>query len=153
MKKKDVISSIFLLALAGVVFFEVRKLPIGSLGAPRLGLWPLILAILLVGLSLILLAQAIKKKENKKEKSAFWGGPDSWKRFGLAVGALFAFGFVYEHLGYLISVFLLISFLLRAIESIKWWVVITVALSSSVCSYLLFGVVLETQLPAGLFGF
>ena len=68
----------------------------------------------------------------------------------MAVGALVAFGFLFESLGYLISVFLLIGFLLRVIEPMRWWLMITIALLSSVLSYLLFGVLLSTPLPAGL---
>jgi len=150
-KRKDVISSIVFLAISMVVVIEVAKMPIGNLVSPRLGLWPLIQAILLAILSFILLGQARKSKD--QEKSPFWGGPGSWKRIGLTMGSLVAFGFSYEILGFLVSAFLLIAFLARVIGSMKWWVSITVAISSSLSSYGLFGLLLDTPLPAGILGF
>jgi hypothetical protein len=41
----------------------------------------------------------------------------------------------------------------RLIGSMKWWTALTVALASSLCSYGLFGLLLDTPLPAGIFGF
>ena len=71
---------------------------------------------------------------------------------GLALGALFAFAFLFEHLGYIITTFLLIAFLLRAIEPQKWWVVILVAFLCSLVSFLVFGLLLNIQLPPGILG-
>jgi hypothetical protein len=149
-KTRDVISSIFFLAVAMVVFIGVAKLPIGTLDSPRIGLWPLIQAVLLTLLSLILLGQAVKRKD--QEKTPFLAGPGSWQRIGVTLGALVGVGLLYETLGFLISVFLLIVLLGRLIGSMKWWMALMVAVASSLCSYGLFGLLLDTPLPAGILG-
>ena len=66
--------------------------------------------------------------------------------------ALFAFAFLFEFLGYMISTFLLIAFLSLAIGSQKWWLAILAAFISSVVSYLIFGLLLGASLPAGILG-
>jgi putative tricarboxylic transport membrane protein len=149
MGQRQLFSSIVLLVIAFATFFETSKLPIGVPGKPQTGFYPLILAILLTTLSLLLLWQAIKKKKRKEggTAEAKLGG---LKRVGLALGALFAFAFLFERLGYIITTFLLITFLLRAIEPQKWWVVILVAFLCSLISFLVFGMLLDMQLPQGI---
>ena len=150
-KRKDIASSLFFLAISVIVFIEVAKLPIGTLGAPKIGLWPLIQGGLLAILSSILLGKSMKEKG--REKNPFWAGQGAWKRIAVTLGGLVAFGAFYETLGFLISVFLLIAFLSRVIGSMRWWSAATVAITSSLCSYILFGVLLDTPLPAGILGF
>jgi putative tricarboxylic transport membrane protein len=150
MGQRQLISSIVLLVIVFATFLETSKLPIGVPGKPQTGFYPLILAVLLTILSLLLLWQAIKEKKGERSTAeARWGG---LKRIGLALGALFAFAFLFEHLGYVITTFLLIAFLLRAIEPQKWWVVILVAFLCSLISFLVFGLLLNTQLPLGILG-
>lgn len=149
MRRRDVISGIALLALALAILFEAGRLPFGGLSSPRPGFFPLILAIILAIFSLLLLGQAIKE-EREKEASPFLPGTRNWKRLGLAIGALFAFGLFFESLGYIISNFLFIAFLLRAVERQKWWLVVVVAFSTSLVSYLIFGLLIKAPLPAGI---
>lgn len=151
MKKVDLISSIVLLALSMAALLESSKLPFGSIKTPKMGFLPLILAIALTIFSLILLGQAIKEKR-VKGLSLSNVESRSWKRIGLTVGALFAYPFFFEHLGYKISTFLLIAFLLKSIEPQKWWLTIVVALLSSLLSYLIFGVLLNIPFPTGKLG-
>ena len=54
-----------------------------------------------------------------------------------------------ERLGYLLATFLFIIFLLRAVERRSWGLALSVALSASLMSYLVFGLLLGTPLPAG----
>jgi putative tricarboxylic transport membrane protein len=148
MKRRNFAISIVLVALAAIAILEAVQLPFGTLKAPQSGFWPLILAIILAFFSLLHFGKTVKEKVEKG--NPFWTRPGAWKRIGFGVGSLVAFAFLFEPLGYLISVFLLIGFLLRVIEPMKWWLVITIALLSSVLSYLMFGVLLSTPLPAGL---
>lgn len=148
MERRNFAISIVLMVLAAVAIWEATQLPFGSLRTPQPGFWPLILAIILAFFSLLHFGKTVKEKVEKG--NPFWTRPGAWKGIGLVAGSLIAFGFLFEPLGYLISVFLLIAFLLRVIEPMKWWLVITIALLSSVLSYLMFGVLLSTPLPAGL---
>jgi putative tricarboxylic transport membrane protein len=148
MGKTGVISALALLALALAALLEASKLPFGKLSSPQAGFFPLILAAILAAFSLLLLGQAIK--ERQEGASAFRIGPGTWKRISLAIGALVAFALVFESLGYITSTFLLIAFLLRAVERQKWWLVAVVAFSTSLVTYLIFGLFLETPLPPGI---
>jgi putative tricarboxylic transport membrane protein len=76
--------------------------------------------------------------------------PLTWKKIVLTLGSLLVFGFVFERLGYLLATFLFIIFLLRAVERQSWGLAISVALSASLVSYVVFGLLLGTPLPAGL---
>lgn len=148
MRKSAVISGMALLALALATLFEARKLPFGGLSSPQAGFFPLILAIFLAIFSLPVLAQAVKGEETNH----FAERPRNLRRIGLALAALLAFAFLFERLGYMISAFLFIAFLLRAVERQKWWLVIVVAFSTSLVSYLIFGWLLSMPLPAGILG-
>jgi hypothetical protein len=53
-------------------------------------------------------------------------------------------------MGYLICTFLLVAFFVKAMGKRKLWVAITMALVSTVVSYLLFDTLLKTTLPVGI---
>ena len=148
MGRSGVVSALTLLALALAALLEAGKLPFGTLISPQPGFFPLILAIFLAFFSVLLLAQEIPGKDG--EAGALLGGVALWKRIGLALGALVAFGLLFETLGYLLSTFLFIAFLLRAVERQKWWLVVVVAFCTALVTYLLFGILLNTPLPAGI---
>ena len=74
---------------------------------------------------------------------------ESRKRIVLAIVALLVFALFFERLGYLLSAFFLMAFLLRAVERQKWSLVVVVAFSTSFVTYLVFGLLLRTPLPAG----
>jgi putative tricarboxylic transport membrane protein len=142
-------AALILLALAIATVGYGSKLPFGKLSSPQAGFFPVLIAILLAVLSLILLGQALQGRQEKQTPSPpklAWGG----KALFLTVGVLFAFTLFFEYLGYLISTFLLMAFLLGAIGSKKWWVMFLVAFFTTMISYLLFGVLLNTPLPSGL---
>jgi putative tricarboxylic transport membrane protein len=150
MRTTGVISAVTLLGLALTALLEASKLPFGRLGSPQAGFFPLILAVLLAIFSLILMVQAIA---GRKEKSWASHGPAAiWKKVVLAIGALVVFGLLFESLGYILSTFLFIAFLLRAVERQKWSLVVVVACLTSLTTYLVFGLLLNTPLPGGILG-
>ena len=150
MKQRDLICSIVLLGIAFVTFLEVSRVPIGTPGRPKMGFYPLILAGLLTLLSLVLLWETLKEKKEKKNN--IHEGRGGLKKVGLTLAALAAFAFLLERLGYLLSIFLLIAFLMRAIEPQRWWKVIVVAFLCSTVSFLILDLLLDTPLPKGVFG-
>jgi len=148
MRKSVTITAVLFLVLALGAFIEARKLPFGRVSAPQPGFFPLILSVLLAIIALLVLVEALKGREEgvvPREQLR-------WNKIGLALGALFAFGFLFESLGYLVTTFLFVTFLLRAVDREKWGVAIVVAFSASFLSYVLFGLLLHTPLPAGFLG-
>jgi putative tricarboxylic transport membrane protein len=150
MRSTDFISAGTLLALALTALVEASKLPFGRVGSPQAGFFPLILAIFLAIFVLVFLAQAIggtkERPNDPRGKSA------TWNKIVLALGALVTFGVLFERLGYVISTFLFIAFLLRAVEQQKWRLVLTFAFLTSFATYLVFGLLLNTPLPGGILG-
>jgi putative tricarboxylic transport membrane protein len=149
MLRTGVISAVTLLGLALAALLEASKLPFGRLNAPQAGFFPLILALFLAVFSLVLLAQSIG---GPKEKSGLSQGAAIWKKIVLAIAALAVFGVLFESLGYILSTFLFIAFLLRAVEQQKWSLVVVVAFLTSLTTYLVFGLLLNTPLPGGILG-
>jgi putative tricarboxylic transport membrane protein len=151
MRRTDLISAVMLLALALAALLEASKLPFGRLSSPQPGFFPLLLAIFLGLFSLVLIAEAIGGTKKGSRDSS--GESAIWKRIVLAVGALIVFGVLFERLGYVISTFLLIAFLLRVVEQQNWSLALVVAFFTSLATYLVFGLLLNTPLPGGLLGF
>jgi putative tricarboxylic transport membrane protein len=147
-RRLNLISSIVLLAIAAAVFLDVSRVPIGTPSRPESGFYPLIMGCLLTVLSLILLGQTFRERR-AEGRALDWRG---LRKVAVTVLALFAFAFFLERLGYLLSIFLLIGFLMKAIEPQKWWRVLLVAFLCSFVSFLIFGLALNTPLPPGLLG-
>ena len=146
MKKEAIVTSILFLLLALGAFIESMKLPFGRISAPAAGFFPTILAVLLALTSLFIFVDALRGSHDDVPH----GEPLKWKKILLTLGSLLVFGLVFERLGYLLATFLFILFLLRAVERQSWRLALSVALSASLVSYIVFGLLLGTPLPAGL---
>ena len=139
-----------LLALAGYIFLAAGTLPFGTMRVPQTAFFPRTLAVLLGIMSLILLARALAGRE------ALGGGEkietQGWIRIAVTLMTLAGFALALEHLGFLLTTFLLMISLLRAIEAQKWRKVVVVALATALISYAIFSWLLGVPLPAGLLG-
>ena len=139
-----------LLALAGYIFLAAGTLPFGTMRVPQTAFFPRNLAVLLGIMSLILLARALAGRE------ALGGGEkietQGWIRIAVTLMTLAGFALVLERLGFLLTTFLLMISLLRAIEAQKWRKVVVVALATALISYAIFSLLLGVPLPAGLLG-
>lgn len=71
----------------------------------------------------------------------------------LVVSALLGYVLLLELLGFLVSTFFLMSFLLRTIEPRKWLVVFIISTVGSSVSWLFFKMWLDIALPKGIFFF
>jgi putative tricarboxylic transport membrane protein len=150
MRRSDIAAGLILLGFAGIILLQSLGLPFGSIRTPHTGFFPLVLAVLLLLLSLLLLAQALRQSENGTH---LWQvNAEGWKRIGFILGAMIGFALVLEGLGYLLSTFILMVFLLRVFEPQRWIVVITVAFSTALISYVIFASLLGIPLPAGILG-
>ena len=151
MDKKRLITSIVLVSLSVFVLVEASKFPFGTLRMPHAGFWPMTLGILLAILSVIHLVMTLKRVTGKG--APFWSKPGEWKKVVLVLVPLLVFCFFFERLGFLISTFLLLGFLLRVMKPLQWWRVLVIAGLCSILTYFIFKSLLGVQLPAGLLGF
>lgn len=148
MRKTDAVFSLLLLGFSVLVAEESLRLPFGTMRKPGVAFLPFLLSVLLAALSLTLMIQAVKKRGGDATGGLQVG---RWKEAGLCLAALLAFALVFEWLGYVISTVLLLVFLMRAVEPVKWWLVLVIAVLSSLVTYIVFSL-LGTPLPAGLLG-
>ena len=150
MKRANLVAAIGLLLLVGFVVFESRQLSFGTFRVPHTGFFPKILVGLLLLLSLSCLVQTLRATETERPADKI--PTEGWIRIGATLTTLVGFALVLEWLGFLLSTFLLMVLLLRAIEAPKWSKVIIVALATAVVSYILFAWLLGVPLPAGVLG-
>jgi hypothetical protein len=66
---------------------------------------------------------------------------------------LLVYALILEKIGFLISTFFLILFLMRLVDPLPWVTSLLGSGLASILSYLLFETWLKAQLPKGIFGF
>lgn len=150
MKTYDQISSLFWLLLSISVCIESIRLGIGTPRHPDTGFMAFGASVLLGILSLTLFLQAISKKEEVKTEPLFAG--KLWKRVFFALIAILVYVKWMPMAGYLISTFLLMSFLFWIAQVKKWWGVLALSFLTTLVTYYVFSVWLKCQFPEGLFG-
>jgi putative tricarboxylic transport membrane protein len=145
MKKSATLASVSLLALAFGAFIESMKLPFGTVSAPAAGFFPLVLSALLALTSLFGFVGALRERQASlvEEQSLVW------KKILLTLGSLLVFALAFEGVGYLVATLLFIIFLLRLVERKSWGLSLGVGVSAAIISYVIFGLILGTPLPAG----
>lgn len=139
-------TGLFFILFSLYVCFESWRLGVGSFFRPGAGFFPFYSSLLLGLLSLILGLLAFRGKVEKAE---------SWTDVGNTVTvslALLGFALLLTWLGFVIATFLFILFLLRAVERRGWLLAGGAALLISAAFYVVFGLWLKAQLPAGVLG-
>jgi hypothetical protein len=133
-------------ALSAAAYYEAGKLPFGRLSAPGAGFFPTVLAAVLAVVALAGLLTTWRTKATAIDA----GSRFLWGKILTTVGLLVAFAALLESAGYLTTTFLFIVSLLRGVEQKSWMHSGIVALSTTLVSYALFGLILGAPLPAGL---
>lgn len=151
MKKYNLISGLIWILLSLLIGFESIKLGVGSFRNPDAGLFPLFTAILVGFFSILLLLETITKKDQDKEtKIVVWSKETRWKDIILTFLALIVYAMMMEKAGYLLTTFVFILFLFKAIEPQTWSLSILGALITVLLSYIIFNVWLQCQFPEGI---
>ena len=150
MKRFDLWSGIFLLALSVFVCLESLGFGFGSFAAPGPGFLSFWAGSLLACFSLALIIGDIRTRpsngENVFEKVR-------WRGWMVTFAGLAGYTLLLEVMGFIVCTFLLIALLLTFIEPQRWTVVFLMATLTTAGSYLLFQIILKTQLPPGILGF
>jgi putative tricarboxylic transport membrane protein len=153
MKYRDMIGSLFWITV-GIVFC-VGALHYGLFksGVPEPGLLPFIAGVVLIILGTGVLVSSWKtssKEENTK--GPFFPERSSLRRLCFSVFALCAYLAIVEWVGFVLTTFLFMIFLMRFVEPQKWKTILTCSALTTMISYLLFDVLLGTHLPKGFLG-
>jgi len=142
---------IFFLFLSIYVCRVSLKLGLGTLHKPGSGFISFWSGIILGILTIMMLIQNIwfdkaDRAEEKKEKI-------HWRTVILALVSLFICILIFEPLGFIISTTLFVGFLFKGIEKKGWFATILASLLMTFASYYIFKVLLQAELPKGIFGF
>jgi len=143
----DRLSAGVLALFALLVMWESRQLPLGTFRHPGPAYVPVVLAALLLLFAVLILLTA---GQAPKLSSLRW---TEW-RHALAIFVACVFSvFAIERLGYRLSMFLMLGFLVKFVEKRSWISTLIFAFSLSFGSYFLFYTLLRVPLPQGPLGF
>ena len=142
-------SALFWVVLGILVCYEATRLGLGTVTEPGSGFIFFWSGLILVLLSLVALAESLR------------GGADAnaeistinWRKVALVLLALLLYAFFLERLGFVLTTFLLLSFLLAFIEDTHWGSSLGVAGAAALGSFAIFELWLKIRLPHGIFGF
>lgn len=170
--RKDSWLSAFWIVCALLICFGSYRLSLGSLSDPGPGMFPFIAGAALCVLSIVewwntscayqsdahaLTQEVGDATAGSQPASAEALEPLFANKLGAlkaaaVIVALLIYALSMEHLGFILSTTLFIAFLLWLVERQRWYVIVFGAVLSSMATYLVFKVWLETALPIGLFG-
>ncbi len=158
-RKRECITSIVCLVLAGVLYFYAGTYPKKAEVTPVInpGFYPQLLALLLAGLSIALFIQALiqgKKQVEEEPEEPVWGTKKGLFLFLFTIGILILYPFLLEFLGFAVANFIFIFFLIIALtEQAKQKILPILALTLILTGvmYLVFTVVLSIPFPRGIF--
>ena len=149
MKNRDLFSSLFWMVIGAGVSYGGYGLELGTLHDPGSGFIFFWVGLIMMGLSLSIFIRALKEKGKAGEMRLIWSEVQ-WKKIVSVLVALFLYGYFFQTLGFILSAALLLVFLFKAVEPLRWSVAILGAVVSSLVAYVVFQVWLGSQLPKGL---
>ena len=123
---------------------------IGPLNAPGPGFFPTLIGGIFSLLSLALFVTTLPTKDRLREGGGFWREKGSWRKVLPSLLSLVFYLISLDYLGYRITTFLFILFLLKFVGQRKWGSSILIAILVSGGSYAIFKTGLGVSLPKGL---
>ena len=153
MGKADRISGVFWFVFGIFITLESYRMGLGTLRQPGPGFLFFWAGILMAILSLIVLSKAwaVRRREALSTNPIF--GPIDFRKIGLVSASVFLYAFFMERFGFIPVTLLLLLFLLGVIErkGITFSVFVSVVVTAA--AYVIFEVLLHSQLPKGFLGF
>ncbi len=149
MKNRDLISGLFWMGFGAV--FAIGGLQQGLVrqGIPGPGSLPLIVGLISIGLSLVVVVQALTKESAPSKK--FFPEKSSLRKLILALVSIVGYGLLLKSIGFMMTTFLFLFFVQALIGREKWVTALSFSLLTAVLSYLLF-TALQVELPRGILG-
>jgi putative tricarboxylic transport membrane protein len=151
----DAVNTLSLLFFAIFIAIESYRLGLGEWRNPGPGFFAFGGAVILGFTSLSAFLREVRKMFRKNmSDSASASEPVQWNKVVfLVIAAMIVYAAMFEKIGFVLASFLLIGFLLRVVGRQRWVVTILIALFCSIAAYVLFDVLLGSQLPRGILGF
>jgi len=157
---RERVAATILLAASLAAIVEAHKLAVGSPGRPGPGFFPFYLAVALALVALVLVLQSLRARAPGPAASppevASAGDAQTRPRRAkvvLTLAAGLAYAFAFEPLGFALTTFVFLLFLLTVIEPQRPIVSLSTSAATALGAWLLFRVLLAVPLPAGPWGF
>jgi putative tricarboxylic transport membrane protein len=153
MGKADRISGAFWFVFGVFVTIESYRMGLGTLRRPGPGFLFFWAGILMAILSLIVLSRAWadSRREALPTKAIF--GPIDFLKIALVSASVFLYALFMERLGFIPVTMILLLFLLGVIERKGITLSVFISVVVTAAAYLIFEVLLHSQLPKGFLGF
>lgn len=146
MTNRDKFPAIFFLFLSLFICFESLHLGLGHWRKPGAGFLSFWSGVALGILALVVLFQSWKLKGVGGESRT----KASWRGKIICFLSLLAFILLLNTLGFILTSFLFIAFLIKVVERKSWLTAGLIAFAVALASYGLFEICLQTQLPKGI---
>jgi putative tricarboxylic transport membrane protein len=147
----DRVAGIFFLLVG--LFFAVyaRTVDIGSWSEPGPGFMPFCGGVIMTAMAIAIFITSFRRAGDVMPP--FFPKPDSWKRVTATFASLGVYALILEYVGFTLTTFLFVAYLVKFIFPQTWTRALLVALFAAIGARLLFVDLLKTQLPTGCFGF
>ncbi len=144
----DKLSGLVVFFLGVAMMWQGRNLSIGSLNAPGSGFFPMLIAAALIVLSVPIFITAHGRTTGESLFSV-----RALCRVATVFAALLGYYLLLEYLGFAVVSFLLMAFFFIFVARYRWHASLLWAFVSTGLAYLLFDVLLKSNLPKGIAGF
>ena len=153
MQRHDRIFSLIWIALGFFQCAESFSLGLGSVMEPGTGFMPFVMGLVLIALAIALFLEShFAPRGTSPTKSSPWSDVH-WKRVVYITLIMLGYAVLLPKLGYLLDTFLVMIFLMKSGEPIKWPTALVVGAVTAVFSYVLFGIWLNVSFPEGILSF
>ena len=150
MRRYDLASTLFLMALAAYVTVSGFRLGFGEWREPGPGFLAVLSGLALGALAACWFGMRFAKPQRSGENSRrFIADTGGLRKVGLTAAALMAFALLLEPLGFPLTTLVFLMFLLRVIEPQHWGRALTLSVVTVVLCVMVFQVWLQVQFPEG----
>ena len=141
--------ALFWIVVGILACYGATRLGLGSVTEPGAGFIFFWSGLILVILSLVVLADSVRSSEDTVREMEEL----NWAKIALVLLSLLLYAFSLERLGFVLTTFVLVSFLLSCIEGTNWVRSLGVASAAALASFAIFELWLKIRLPKGIFRF
>jgi hypothetical protein len=146
MRKYDIVSGLFLLAVALSICGGSAQLHVGTLTSPGSGFFPLVTGLVLAVFSILILIQA---SNAISEPVKFWVPGANKKGIYLTFLFILFYTLLLERLGFIGTTVLFFLLVSRFVSGHRWATAVFFALVTSFATYFVFTILLHAPLPQG----
>ena len=147
MKKEDLYSSLFFFLFGGAFIIGSLSYPTRDRYGPGPGFFPLLLGVLFSALSLLLFVGSVARKEEDKKEG---GSQLPILRPVLYLCVLFGFYFLFEQLGFILTLFFFMTGVLFLFGRRSIRFSLSISVLATFFAYIIFVKLLSVPLPPGI---